>query len=94
MEDIWELWWVAVLVECTKQLFHKLLSQIGDTTVSVLVQSAQLYITHIMIVALRFHEQYTAFNLLGLCDDATYLQTQFIQSDTWAYQLMKAIPMR
>ena len=51
-------------------------------------------ITHIMIVALRFHEQYTAFNLLGLCDDATYLQTQFIQSDTWAYQLMKAIPMR
>ena len=42
MEDIWELWWVAVLVECTKQPFHKLLSQIGDTMVSVLVPSAKL----------------------------------------------------
>ena len=40
-------------------------------------------ITHIMIVTLRFHEQYTAFNLLGLCDNATYLFADSIYTERY-----------
>ena len=36
-----------------------------------------------MTVALRFHEQYTAFNLQSLCDNATYIFADSIYTERY-----------